>query len=166
ADDNPVLYLEHKRAYRLISDEIADGHPKIEIGTAAISREGDDLTVFTYGYMVHETLKAADRLSQERGTECCVVDLRTLAPLDKPTILETARKTGKVLIVHEDNLTGGFGGEIAAIIAEEAFDAMDAPIMRLAAPDIPAFPFAESLESACLPDANKIYEALSRLAAY
>lgn len=165
-DDNPVLFFEHKRAYRLLKDEVPEENHIEEIGPAAVRREGDDVTVFTYGFMVHETLQAADRLSQEKGIECCVVDLRTLAPLDKEAILTATRRTGKVLIVHEDNLTGGVGAEIAAIIAEEAFESIDAPVRRLAAPDVPAFPFAESLESFCLPNADKIREALTRLAAY
>jgi 2-oxoisovalerate dehydrogenase E1 component beta subunit len=116
--------------------------------------------------MVHETLKAAKGLSEADGIEACVVDLRSISPLDRDAILEGARRTGKVLIVHEDNLTGGVGAEVAAIIAQEAFESLDAPIMRLAAPDVPSFPYAPPLEEFCLPNAEKIADALRRLAAY
>jgi 2-oxoisovalerate dehydrogenase E1 component beta subunit len=165
-DEDPVIYFEHKRAYRLLKDEVPDGDYMTPIGPAEVRREGDDVTVFAYGLMVHETLNAAQRLSQEDGIEACVVDLRTLAPLDRDAILEGARRTGKVLIVHEDNLTGGVGAEVAALIAEHAFESLDGPIMRLAAPDVPAFPFAAPLEEFCLPNAEKIADAIRRLAAY
>ena len=165
-DDDPVIYFEHKRAYRLLKDEVPEGDFTVPIGPAVVRREGDDLTVFAYGFMVQESLKAAQRLSEEEGVEACVVDLRTLAPLDRDAILEGARRTGKVLIVHEDNLTGGVGAEVAPIIAEHAFDSLDGPIMRLAAPDVPAFPYAAPLEEFCLPDAEKIADAIRRLAAY
>jgi 2-oxoisovalerate dehydrogenase E1 component beta subunit len=165
-DEDPVIYFEHKRAYRLLKDDVPDGDYTTPIGPAEVRREGDDVTVFAYGLMVHETLNAAQRLSQEDGIEACVVDLRTLAPLDRDAILEGARRTGKVLIVHEDNLTGGVGAEVAALIAEHAFESLDGPIMRLAAPDVPAFPFAAPLEEFCLPNAEKIADAIRRLAAY
>ena len=165
-DDDPVLYFEHKRAYRLLKDEVPEGDYTVPIGPAQVRREGDDVTVFAYGYMLHEALAAAQRLSEEDGIEACVVDLRTLSPLDRGGILEGARRTGKVLIVHEDNLTGGVGAEVAAIIAQEAFESLDGPIMRLAAPDVPAFPYAAPLEDFCLPNAEKIADAVRRLAAY
>src|SRR5262249_54795505 len=136
------------------------------IGKAAVRREGDDLTVFTYGFMVHDSLEAAEKLSAEEGIEAGVVDLRSLSPLDRAAGLDGAKATGKGLIVHEDNLTGGVGAEIAAIIAQDAFNYLDAPIMRLAAPDVPSFPYAESLENFCLPNPEKIGEAMRRLAAY
>jgi len=164
-DEDPVLYFEHKRAYRLIKDDVPEGDHTVPIGRAEVRREGDDLTVFTYGFMVHETLQAAEALSGD-GIEAHVVDLRTLQPLDRAAILEGARRTGKILIVHEDNLTGGVGAEVAAIIAQEAFESLDGPIMRLAAPDVPSFPYNKGLEDYCLPNAEKIAAAMRQLAAY
>jgi 2-oxoisovalerate dehydrogenase E1 component beta subunit len=165
-DPDPVIYFGHKKAYRLLKDDVPDGDYTVPIGKAQTRREGDDVTVFTYGFMVHEALQAADRLSQEDGVEACVIDLRTLAPLDRDAILAGARRTGKVLIVHEDNLTGGVGAEVAALIAQEAFESLDGPITRLAAPDVPSFPYAETLEAFCLPNAEKIAAAMRQLAAY
>jgi len=164
-DEDPVLYFEHKRAYRLIKDDVPEGDHTVPIGRAEVRREGDDLTVFTYGFMVHETLQAAEALSGD-GIEAHVVDLRTLQPLDRAAILQGARRTGKILIVHEDNLTGGVGAEVAAIIAQEAFESLDGPIMRLAAPDVPSFPYNKDLEDYCLPNAEKIAAAMRQLAAY
>jgi 2-oxoisovalerate dehydrogenase E1 component beta subunit len=164
-DDDPVLYFEHKRAYRSVRDEVPEGEHVVPIGKAVTRRDGDHLTVFTYGYMVQETLAAAATLSEE-GIEALVVDLRSLAPLDQEAVLEGTRRTGKVLIVHEDNLTGGVGAEVAAIIAQEGFESLDGPVMRLAAPDVPSFPYAKSLEDFCLPNAEKIAQAMRRLAAY
>jgi 2-oxoisovalerate dehydrogenase E1 component beta subunit len=165
-DDDPVLFFEHKRAYRLVKDDVMEGDYTVPLGLAQVRREGDDISILTYGYMVHEALQAADLLSREDGVECYVLDLRSLAPLDKNAVLTAARRTGKILIVHEDNLTGGVGAELAALIAEEAFEALDAPVMRLGGPDVPAFPYAEGLENACLVNAAKIAGALRRLAAY
>ncbi len=165
ADPNPVLFLEHKRTYRLIRQEVEGAPAEDRIGRSRITRHGDDLTVFAYGLMLHEALAAAEELAGE-GIECTVVDLLTLNPLDGETILEAARATGKVLIVHEDTLTGGLGGEIAAIIAEHAFEDLDAPIRRLAGPDIPPMPFHEAMESFFMPDRTKIAAAARDLAAY
>ena len=165
ADPNPVLFLEHKRTYRLIRQEVDGAPAEDQIGRSRITRRGDDLTVFAYGLMLHEALAAAEELAGE-GVECTVVDLLTLNPLDQETILEAARATGKVLIVHEDTLTGGLGGEIAAIIAENAFEDLDAPIRRLAGPDIPPMPFHEQMESFFMPDRAKIAAAARDLAAY
>ncbi len=165
-DPDPVMYFEHKRAYRLLRDEVPDGEFTVPIGKAEVRREGDDLTVFTYGFMVHESLQAAEELSKEDGIEATVVDLRTVSPLDREAILENTRRTGKVLIVHEDNLTGGIGAEVAAIIAQDGFETLDGPVTRLAAPDVPSFPYAKSLEDFCLPNATKIAEAMRKLAAY
>ncbi len=165
ADPNPVLFLEHKRTYRLIRQEVDGAPAEDQIGRSRITRRGDDLTVFAYGLMLHEALAAAEELAGE-GVECTVVDLLTLNPLDQETILEAARATGKVLIVHEDTLTGGLGGEIAAIIAEHAFEDLDAPIHRLAGPDIPPMPFHETMESFFMPDRAKIAAAARDLAAY
>ena len=165
ADPNPVLFLEHKRTYRLIRQEIEGAPAEDRIGRSRITRHGDDLTVFAYGLMLHEALTAAEELEVE-GIECTVVDLLTLNPLDTETILEAARATGKVLIVHEDTLTGGLGGEIAAIIAEHAFEDLDAPIRRLAGPDVPPVPFHEVMESSFMPDHAKIVDAARELAAW
>ena len=164
-DPDPVLFLEHKRTYRLIKDEVPDDDYTIPIGTAEIKRSGHDLTVLTYGMMVHETLKAADAVAAD-DISVEVVDLRTLSPLDKPVILESVRRTHKVMIVHEDSLTGGLGGELAGIIASEAFDTLDGPIIRVAAPDAPATPFNGRLEESYLPNAEKIEKAIRDLAAY
>jgi 2-oxoisovalerate dehydrogenase E1 component beta subunit len=164
-DPDPVIFFEHKRAYRLLSGEVPEDDYVVPIGPAALRREGDDLTVVSYGMMAHESLEAANELAAE-GIETTVLDLRTLAPLDRDAILDAARATGKVLIVHEDNLTGGFGGEIAALIAEHAFDDLDAPIRRLASPDIPAMPFSKPVEDYWLPSRASIAEAMRALAAY
>jgi 2-oxoisovalerate dehydrogenase E1 component beta subunit len=164
-DPDPVLYLEHKRTYRLIKGEVPEGDYVVPIGTAAVSRAGTDLTVLAYGMMLHCALEAAETLAQE-GPQAEVVDVRSIRPLDKETILASVRKTGKVLIVHEDCRFGGFGGELAAIIAEEAFDRLDGPIMRVTGPDIPAMPFSPPLEHFFLPDPEKILTGMRKLAAY
>ncbi len=165
ADPNPVLFLEHKRTYRLVRQEMDGAPAETRIGRARITRRGDDLTIFAYGLMLHESLAAADTLAGE-GIECTVVDLLTLNPIDRETILEAAKATGKVLIVHEDVLTGGLGGEISAIIAEHAFEYLDAPIRRVAAPDIPAMPFHHAMEDFFMPNREKIAAAARELAAY
>lgn len=164
-DPNPVLYLEPKKGYRLIRGEVPDGEFTVPIGPAKVSREGTDLTVYAYGMMLYYTLQAAEKLAGE-GVDVEVVDLRTLYPVDKQTVLESVRKTGKALIVHEDNLTGGYGGEIAAIIAEEAFTDLDAPVRRLCGPDVPAVPFSHPMQDWFMPNAEKIAQAMHDLAAY
>ncbi|MBI5289126.1 MAG: alpha-ketoacid dehydrogenase subunit beta [Chloroflexi bacterium] len=164
-DPDPVVYFEHKKAYRALKDELPDDDYVVPIAPAQVRREGGDLTVISYGFMVHECLQAAEELAGD-GVESTVLDLRTLAPLDRTAILDAARRTGKVLIVHEANLTGGIGGEVAAIIAEHAFDDLDAPIRRLAAPDVPAMPFSGAQEDACLPSKETIAAAMRDLAAY
>jgi 2-oxoisovalerate dehydrogenase E1 component beta subunit len=165
ADPNPVLFLEHKRTYRLVRQEMEGAPAEDVIGRARIARQGNDLTLFAYGLMLHESLAAAETLSGE-GIECTVVDLLTLRPLDVETVLEAAKATGKILIVHEDTLTGGFGGEIAALIAEHAFEYLDAPVRRLAGPDIPPMPYHHAMESFFMPDREKIAAAARELAAY
>jgi 2-oxoisovalerate dehydrogenase E1 component beta subunit len=165
ADPNPVLFLEHKRTYRLIRQEVDGAPAETVIGRARVTRQGSDLTIIAYGLMLHESLAAAETLAGE-GVECTVVDLLTLSPLDRETILESAKATGKVLIVHEDNLTGGLGGEIAAIIAEHAFEYLDAPIRRVAGPDIPAMPYHHAMEDFFMPNREKIAAAARELAAY
>lgn len=163
-DPNPVLYFEHKYLYRHIKGEIPDDDYIVPIGEADIKREGSDITVITYATGVHWSLEAAETLSKE-GVEVEIVDLRTLLPLDKETILNSVKKTGKVLIVHEDTLTGGIGGEIAAIISEHAFQFLDAPIKRVTSLDTPV-PYAPTLEEYFLPSAKKVLEALKNLVAY
>lgn len=166
ADPDPVMFFEHKKTYRLIKGEVPDGDYTVPIGVADIKRNGDDLTIITYGMMMHLALEAAEIVAREDGVETEVVDLRTVRPLDTEAILASARKTGKVLILHEDNLTGGIGGEIAALIAEHAFEYLDGPIMRLAGPDVPAMPFAPTLEDAFMPNTDKIVAKLRELAGY
>ncbi len=156
-DNNPVIYFEHKHLYRRIREDVPDDDFVVPLGVADVKRPGRDLTIVTYGAMVHESLAAAERLSKD-GAECEVIDLRTLVPLDKQAFLDSVRKTSRALVVYEAHLTGGFGGEVAAIIAQEAFDVLDAPVTRVASLDVPV-PFAGPLEDAVLPDADKIYKA-------
>jgi 2-oxoisovalerate dehydrogenase E1 component beta subunit len=165
ADPNPVLFLEHKRTYRLVRQEVEGAPAETVIGKSRITRQGDDVTVIAWGLMLHETLAAAKTLANE-GIECTVVDLLSVQPLDRETIIEAARLTGKVLVVHEDTLTGGFGAEIAALIAEHAFEFLDAPVRRLAGPDIPSMPYHHAMEDYFMPNAQKIAAAIRELAAY
>ena len=153
-DNNPVIYLEHKHLYRRIREDIPEGDFEVPLGVADIKREGNDLTIVTYGAMVHTCLDVAERLAK-LGAEIEVVDLRSLAPLDKKTFLTSVRKTGKALVVHEAQLTSGFGGEVASIIIDEAWDALDAPVKRIGSLDVP-IPFSPTLEDAVLPSADKI----------
>jgi len=156
-DNNPVVYFEHKHLYRRIREDLPDDDFVVEIGKANVKRAGADLTIVTYGAMVHESLEVAERLARD-GAEVEVVDLRTLCPLDTETFLASVRKTSRALVVYEAHLTGGFGGEIAAIIADQAFDALDAPVRRVAALDVP-IPFSPTLEDAMLPSAASIHRA-------
>jgi 2-oxoisovalerate dehydrogenase E1 component beta subunit len=156
-DNNPVIYLEHKHLYRRIREDVPEDDFVVPLGVADVKRPGRDLTIVTYGAMVHESLAAADRLAKQ-GAECEVIDLRTLVPLDKTCFLESVRRTSRALVVYEAHLTGGFGGEVAAIIAQDAFDALDAPVTRVASLDVP-IPFAAPLEDAVLPNADKIFRA-------
>ena len=165
-DPGPVIFLEPKRGYRLIRGEVPeDEEVLVPIGPARISRTGTDLSVFAYGMMHHYCLEAAERAAQE-GINAEVIDLRTLKPVDRQTILASVAKTGRALIVHEDNLTGGYGAEIAAILAEEAFGDLDAPVRRLAGPDVPAMPYSHPFESWFMPDADRIAKAIRELAAF
>ncbi len=164
-DNNPVLYFEYKYLYRRIKGEVPDEDYSIEIGKGDVKREGSDIVIFTYGSTVHHSLEAAEILSKEDGVETMVVDLRTLLPLDKELIINSAKSAGKVLIVHEDTLTGGIGAEIAALISENAFKFLDAPIRRVASLDTPV-PFAPPLEEYFLPDTNKIVKALRELSSF
>lgn len=162
-DEDPVIFLEPKRAYRLIQGEVPDGDWVVPIGPARIAREGRHLTAVAYGMMLHLTLQAAEQVARE-GISVEVVDLRTLAPLDRETILGSVRKTGRLMIVHEDNRTLGMGAEIAALAAEEALYDLDAPVRRVTMPDVPATPFAAVLEDAVLPDVDRIARAMRELA--
>jgi pyruvate/2-oxoglutarate/acetoin dehydrogenase E1 component len=163
-DDNPVIYFEHKYLYRRAKGPVPEGDDIVPIGVAAIRREGSDLTLITYGAMVAPSLEAADRLANE-GVEVEVIDLRTLMPFDKAAIFTSVEKTNRALIVHEDVKTLGLGAELSAVLMEERFSSLDAPVMRLTYPDTHP-PFSQVLESANLPDANKITDALRSLAAY
>lgn len=165
-DPDPVLFLEHKKTYRLIKGEVPDEPYELPIGVADVKREGTDLTVVSYGLMLHHCLEAAARLEEEEGFSAEVVDLRTIAPLDRETVLASVRKTGKAMVVYEDNLTYGAGAEVAALIAEEAMFDLDAPVVRVAGPDIPAMPFATPLEHFYLPDPERIYERMRQLAKF
>jgi 2-oxoisovalerate dehydrogenase E1 component beta subunit len=164
-DPDPVVFLEHKKTYRLIRAEVPEGEYTVPLDKARIARAGDDMSVFAYGLMLHYCLEAAASLAEE-GVGVEVVDLRSLAPLDRDTILASACKTGKVLVVYEDNKTMGLGAEVAALIAEEAFEWLDGPVARLAAPDIPSMPYNHPQESWALPDVDKIAAAMRDLAAF
>lgn len=164
-DNNPVVFLEHKKTYRLVRGEVPEEEYTIPIGVADIKRAGRNLTLVSYGLMLHYCLEAAEAVASE-GVDVEVIDLRTLKPLDKVTVVESVKKTGKLLIVHEDNLTGGVGAEVAALVAEEAFERLDGPITRLCGPDVPTMPFAQTLEDAYMPSTEKIAEAIRKLASY
>ncbi len=164
-DEDPVLFLEHKGAYRSIRGDVPDERYLIPLGEAEVKREGTDVSIISWGMTVNSSLKAAENLAKQ-GVSVEVLDLRTIRPLDTEAILKTAKKTGKVLVVHEDNLTGGFGGEVSALIAEHALFHLDAPIRRLAGPDVPAMPYAPSLEHAFLVTPEKIEAAAKDLAAF
>ncbi len=164
-DPDPVLFLEHKRAYRIVRGEVPEGDYTVPIGPAVVRRQGTDLSVFAFGWMLHEALRAAEAVAAE-GISAEVVDLRTLKPLDRETILASVARTNRALIVYEDNRFCGYGAEIAALIAEETFDSLDAPVMRLAGPDVPGIPFSKPLEEWFFLDQARIAAAMRRLAAY
>jgi 2-oxoisovalerate dehydrogenase E1 component beta subunit len=163
-DDNPVVYFEHKYLYRRAKGPVPQGDEIVPIGVAAMRREGKDATILTYGAMVTPSLEAADRMAKE-GVEVEVIDLRTLLPFDKDAIFKSVEKTSRVLVVHEDVKTLGLGAELSAVITEERFDHLDAPVMRVTYPDTHP-PFSHVLEGANLPNADKITDALRKLAAY
>jgi 2-oxoisovalerate dehydrogenase E1 component beta subunit len=165
-DPDPVMFLEHKKTYRLVKGDVPDEPFTVPIGPADVKREGEDVTVVAYGLMLHQCLEAAARLEEETGMRAEVVDVRTIAPLDTETILSSVRKTGKAMVVYEDNRTYGAGAEIAATIAEEAMFDLDGPVVRLGGPDVPAMGFAASLEHAFMPDTDRIYERLLDLARF
>jgi 2-oxoisovalerate dehydrogenase E1 component beta subunit len=163
--DDPVVFLEHKRTYRLVRGEVPEIEYTLPIGKADVKHQGDDVTVITYGLMLHHCLEAAIALA-EQGVSVEVVDLRTLRPLDEEAFLESVKKTGKALIVHEDTKAGGVGAEVAAIISESAFDYLDGPVMRLAGPEVPPMPFSPPLEDIFMLDSDQIAEAIQTLAGY
>ena len=164
-DDDPVIFLEHKRTYRLVRGEVPEEEYLLPIGVADVKREGADITCVTYGLMVHHCLEAAETVAQE-GISVEVVDLRTVRPLDTETVLDSVRKTARALVVYEDNKVLGVGAEVAAVIAEDAFDSLDAPVTRMAGPDVPAMPFAPTLEEQFMVSPDNIADALRKLAAY
>lgn len=164
-DEDPVLFLEHKRAYRLIKGEVPDEDFTVPIGKADVKREGNDITVITYGLCIHFALQAAENLARD-GYEAHVLDLRTVYPLDKESIVEAARKTGKVLLVTEDNKEGSIIGQVSAIIAEECLFDLDAPIKRLAGPDVPAMSYAPPLEKRFMMNQERVEKAMRELAEF
>jgi len=163
-DNDPVLFFEHKGLYRRIKEDLPEGEYTVPIGQARVFRAGTDVSIITYGAMVYAAQEAADTLASE-GVSVEIVDLRTLLPLDEETILASVRKTSRAVVLHEDTLTGGFGGEIAARITERAFDCLDAPVVRIAAPDIP-IPYSPPLEDAFLPNAEKVLQKVRWLMQY
>lgn len=164
-DDDPVLFFEHKRAYRLIKGEVPTDDYVLPIGKADVKREGDDVTVITYGLCVHFALQAAEKLAKD-GISAHVLDLRTVYPLDKEAIIEAASKTGKVLLLTEDTKEGSIMSEVAAIIAENCLYELDAPVMRLAGPDIPAMPYAPTMEKFFMVNPDKVEKAIRELAEF
>jgi 2-oxoisovalerate dehydrogenase E1 component beta subunit len=165
-DPDPVLFLEHKKCYRLIKGEVPDEPYEVPIGPADVKREGDDLTCVSYGLMLHQCLEAAAKLDEELGASIEVIDVRTIAPLDKQTILDSVKKTGKAMVVYEDNRTYGVGAEIIATIAEEAMFDLDGPLVRIGGPDIPAMPFSTPLEHFYMPSVEGIQQAMKELAEF
>jgi 2-oxoisovalerate dehydrogenase E1 component beta subunit len=165
-DPDPVLFFEHKYLYRLprLRESLPEEDYVVPIGRAAVRREGSDLTVVTFGAMVYRALDAADRLADE-GVSAEVVDLRTIAPIDTETVLASIRKTSRALVLHEASRTGGVGGEVAATVAERAFEWLDAPVVRVASLDTPV-PYSPPLEDYYMPQVDDIIEAARKLAAY
>ena len=164
-DNDPVVFLEHKRTYRLVRGEVPDEEYTIPIGKADIKKQGNDISVITYGLMVHHCLEAANTLENE-GISVEVLDLRTVRPIDEEAVLDTAKRTGKILVVHEDNKALGVGAEVSAIISESAFEYLDGPISRLAGPEIPAMPFSPPLEEMYMINTEKILHAIRQLSEY
>ncbi len=164
-DPDPVVFFEHKKGYRLIKDEVPDGDYTVPIGKARIAREGAELSVISYGLMLHYCVQAANELAQD-GISAEVIDLRTISPLDKEAIIASVQKTGKCLIVTEDTKSFSVTGEITAIINEEAFEYLDGPVMRVATPDVPGMPHNPEQEEWLLPNVEKILVAMLKLARY
>lgn len=165
-DPDPVLFFENKKCYKLIKGDVPEDDYTVPIGKANLLREGADITVIGYSQPLHFVLQAAEELEREEGITSHVLDLRTLQPLDREAIMEAARMTGKVMIIHEDNKTGGVGAEVAAIIAENCLYELDAPIMRLCAPDVPAMPISPPMEKFYMLNKDKVKESMRQLALY
>jgi len=165
-DPDPVIFFEHKKVYRLFRADVPDGDHVVPIGRADVARPGKHLSIICYGYMRICALEAAETLAREDGLEAEVVDLRTLRPLDTDTVLASVARTGRALVVHEANRFGGFGAEVAATIAELGFDSLDAPVTRLAGPEVPGVPYHHNLEDWFMLNPAKIVEAARSLAAY
>jgi 2-oxoisovalerate dehydrogenase E1 component beta subunit len=160
-----VLFFEHKHLYRRIKDEVPDERYTIPLGQARIHREGDDITLVTWGAMVYTAADAAERVAEEAEISVELIDLRTILPWDKEAVLRSVEKTSRALVLHEDTRTGGFGAEIVATIAEECFESLDAPVKRIAAPDTPV-PFSPPLEKAFIPQVEDVVAGLKELAEY
>jgi 2-oxoisovalerate dehydrogenase E1 component beta subunit len=165
-DPNPVLFFEPKKGYRAIKGDVPEEEYTVPIGPARVARSGRDVSVFAYGMMAHYALLGAEKAARDDGIDAEVIDLRTLLPVDRQAILESVKKTGKALVVYEDNLTLGYGAEVAAIIADEGFEHLDGPVKRLAGPDVPAVPFSHPMQEFFLPNPDKIAAAIRDLAAY
>ena len=164
-DDDPVLYFEHKKMYRSVRGEVPDTEYTVPLGSARVVRQGAQVTFIAYGLMVQYALEAAELLEAD-GISAEVVDVRTLRPLDGQTLLDSVRKTGKCVVVYEDNRFGGYGAEISAMLAEEAFDYLDGPIVRVTGPDVPGVPYNHQLEEWFMPNPDRIATAARRLVAY
>lgn len=165
-DPNPVLFFEPKKGYRAIKGDVPSDEYTVPLGPARVARAGRDLSVFAYGMMAYYTEIAAEKVAREDGIDAEVIDLRTLLPLDKETILNSVKKTGKALVVYEDNRTMGFGAEVAALLADEGFETLDAPVKRLAAPDVPSVPFSPPMQEYFMPNPDTIAAAIRDLAGY
>ena len=165
ADNDPVLFLEHKKTYRSVKGDVPEGPFTIPLGKADVKKAGTQATVVSYGYNVHQALDAAAELEAD-GISVEVIDLRSIRPMDKTTILTSVRKTHKLLIIHEDNKFGGIGAEISAMVAEEALFDLDAPIRRLCGPDVPAMGYAKPLEEAFMISTERMRDAMRELAAF
>src|SRR5580765_2577248 len=164
-DENPVLYFEHKHLYRRIKDEVPEEEYTVPFGVARIARAGDDLTVVTWGAMVHTATAAAEQAAEQHGISTEVIDLRTIVPWDREAVLASVARTGKALVLHEDTRTAGFGAEIAATIGAGVFEDLAAPVVRLAAPDTPV-PFSPPLETRFIPQVDDVLAAVQKLYAY
>jgi len=161
-NDDPVMFFEHKKLYRSIKEEVPQEDYTVPLLKAAVRRKGTDLTAISYGYTLQLTLQAGEQIRKKLGAEIEVIDLRTLSPLDTDTFLESVAKTNRAVVVHEDNRTLGIGAEVSAVIAEQAFDCLDAPILRVTAPDVPLLPAAAELEHFCTLSVEKIVAAIER----
>ena len=164
-DPDPVMFLEHKKTYRLVKGEVPNGHFTIPIGKADVKVAGDALTVVSYGLYVHQAIEAAKQLASD-GLSVEVIDLRSIRPMDKTTILASVRKTRKLLIIQEDNKFGGIGAEISAMVVEEAFFDLDAPIRRLAGPDVPAMGYAQTLEEEFMIPTSRMADVMREMVAF